>query len=106
MFGSYKNIFIFTEPNLKFTYIMLETQTKSAMSVSRILCSVFGHRFIVTRKVTAHIKEYECTCCGKQATIDVKGNLASLTPQLKEINETLAMLHQKKLSQVQHHTAA
>lgn len=85
---------------------MPNSQIKQNVSVGRILCSVFGHRFIVTRKVTAHIKEYECACCGKQATIDVKGNLASLTPQLKEINETLAMLHQKKLSQTQHHPAA
>ena len=80
---------------------------KSSLTVNRLLCSVFGHRYIVTRKVTAHIKEFECTCCGKQVTIDVAGNLASLTPQLKEINETLAMLHQKKLSHTtQHHSAA
>lgn len=84
---------------------MINPQKKPTLSVSRLLCSVFGHRFIVTRKVTAHIKEFECSCCGKQVTIDVKGNLASLTPQLKEINETLAMLHQKKLSHM-HHPAA
>ncbi len=80
---------------------------KSPISVNKLLCSVFGHRYIVTRKVTAHIKEFECVCCKKQVTIDVTGNLASLTPQLREINETLAMLHQKKLSHAQqHHSAA
>lgn len=80
--------------------------TRSSSMMNKLLCSIFGHRFIVTKKVTAHIKEYECACCNKQVTIDVQGNLASLTPQLKEINETLAILHQKKMMQTEHHSAA
>ncbi|XLS29371.1 hypothetical protein ACJD0Z_00785 [Flavobacteriaceae bacterium M23B6Z8] len=77
----------------------MNTPTKAPiLSVGRILCLFFGHRFIVTKKVTAHINEYECSCCRKQVTVDVQGNLASLTPQLKEINETLALLHQKRMA--------
>lgn len=77
----------------------MNTPTKApSFSVGRLLCLFFGHRFMITKKVTAHINEYECTCCKKQATIDVQGNLASLTPQLKEINETLALLHQKRMA--------
>lgn len=70
----------------------------SKLQLGKYLCHIFGHRYIITKKITAHIKEYECTCCKKQVTIDVQGNLASLTPELKEINETLALLHQKKMA--------
>lgn len=85
---------------------MQQKPRKALFSVGRLICFVFGHRFIVTKKVTAHIKEYECTCCGTQVTIDVKGNLASLTPQLREINETLAHLHQKRRSHEPANSAA
>lgn len=70
------------------------------LSFNKFWCFLFGHKYVITRRVTAHIKEYECTCCKKQVTIDVQGNLASLTPQLKEINETLAILHQKKTAHI------
>lgn len=64
--------------------------------MARMLCFVFGHRFRVTKKVTSHIKEYQCTCCRAEVTVNDEGHLTSLTSQLKEINETLAELHQKK----------
>jgi hypothetical protein len=76
---------------------IMNAPTKSSkLSVGKYLCLLFGHKYVITKRVTAHINEYECTCCKKQATVDVQGNLALLTPQLKEINETLAVLHQKK----------
>ncbi|RAV28277.1 hypothetical protein [Sinomicrobium soli] len=69
---------------------------KSAFSLARILCFVFGHRFRVSREVTAHIKEYRCTCCRAEVTLDDEGHITSLTSQLKEINDTLTDLHKKK----------
>ncbi|WP_340075919.1 hypothetical protein [Leptobacterium sp. I13] len=83
----------------------MTSTNKSLFSLGKLRCLIFGHCFIITRKVTAHIKEYECSCCKMQVTNDVKGNLAFLTPQLREINETLAVMHQKRHHHA-HHTAA
>ena len=37
------------------------------------LCSLFGHRFVVTKKVNSHFSEYECPVCKKQVTNDQIG---------------------------------
>jgi hexokinase len=39
-----------------------------------------------------HFKEYECTVCALELTNDEKGNKTYLTPELKEINDTLKFL--------------
>ncbi|MEE9361782.1 MAG: hypothetical protein V3U92_04215 [Cellulophaga sp.] len=70
------------------------------LKLSRFCCSIFGHHYSVSKKVTSHIKEYKCIHCYKEVTTDVSGNLSALTPELQEINETLERLYQKK------HTAA
>lgn len=64
--------------------------------VSKFFCSVFGHRYVVTKRVTSHIKEYRCLHCQEQVTTNANGNLSKLTPRLKEINATLAMIYQKR----------
>ncbi|MEM6684746.1 MAG: hypothetical protein AAF617_03030 [Bacteroidota bacterium] len=69
---------------------------KTTFSLGRMYCSVFGHRYRVTKKITSHINEYQCMLCGHEATTDDKGKLTQLTPQLKDINETLINIHRKK----------
>ena len=64
--------------------------------MKKIFCNIFGHHYSVSKRVTSHIKEYKCVHCGKQVTTDVKGNLSILTPELREINDTLEFIHQKK----------
>ena len=64
--------------------------------MKKLFCSIFGHHFTVSKKVTSHIKEYSCVHCGKQVTTDVSGNLSNLTPQLREINDTLAHIYQRR----------
>ncbi|MCK0155852.1 hypothetical protein MWU65_01595 [Cellulophaga sp. F20128] len=59
-------------------------------------CGIFGHYYAVSKKVTSHIKEYECIHCKKQVTTDVSGNLSTLTPELEDINNTLQEIYQKK----------
>nr|WP_315163990.1 DUF1660 family phage protein [uncultured Flavobacterium sp.] len=66
----------------------------------KLLCSLFGHRFIKTRNVTDHFKEYKCTVCKLELTNNEKGEITSLTPELKEINETLIGFYKKKLHSV------
>lgn len=59
-------------------------------------CKVFGHDFIIARKVTYHVKEYKCKNCKKELTVNGNGNLITLTPKFKEINDVLKYIHQKK----------
>lgn len=64
--------------------------------VGRLLCSVFGHKFITTRVVTDHFKEFECRVCHLQVTNDLNGDKICLTREHREINEALLNLHRKR----------
>lgn len=70
----------------------------SSFSIAKIYCSVFGHNYVMSKQVTGHIKEYTCSHCGEQATTNSKGKLELMTPKLKEINDTLASVHAKKMA--------
>ena len=63
-----------------------------------IYCSVFGHQYMVSKKVTLHVSEYKCIKCRNEMTTDGKGELTPLTPKYKEINSVLARIHQKRRS--------
>jgi hypothetical protein len=52
-------------------------------------CSIFGHKIVTTRNVTNHFKEYRCTVCNVELTNDLQDKKSLLTPELKEINDTL-----------------
>lgn len=67
----------------------------------KIFCSFFGHKMITTRNVTNHFKEYQCSLCGLELTNDIKGHKTFLTPELKEINETLISVYQKRNLSIQ-----
>ena len=75
---------------------MNTTQNREKIFSRKILCSFFGHKIITTRNVTNHFKEFKCSVCGLELTNDLKGHKTFLTPELKEINETLIRLYQKK----------
>lgn len=68
---------------------MSNTITPNGNKITGIFCNFFGHHFVVSKKVTEHIKEYKCVHCNKQVTTDERGKLSPLTPKLKEINNTL-----------------
>lgn len=70
--------------------------SKVFLKFSSICCSLFGHHYSVSKKVTLHIKEYKCVHCGKEVTTDVSGKLSALTPELQDINSTLENLYQKR----------
>lgn len=75
---------------------MSNTITPNGNKISGVFCNFFGHHFVVAKKVTQHIKEYKCVHCGKQVTTDERGKLSPLTPKLKEINNTLEDMHQRR----------
>lgn len=39
----------------------------------KIVCIIFGHQFIETKKVNIHFSEFECSYCKMQATNDKIG---------------------------------
>lgn len=63
----------------------------------RLYCSVFGHNYEVSKKVTSHVKEYTCTCCKHQLTTDSNGDLIELTPKFKEINSILEAMYARRM---------
>ncbi|MRI01003.1 hypothetical protein GH721_10730 [Kriegella sp. EG-1] len=64
--------------------------------MKKLFCSIFGHHYSVSKKVTLHIKEYKCVHCGREVTTDVSGNLSTLTPELQDINHTLESIYRKR----------
>ena len=75
---------------------MKTTTTNLLSPLVGLGCAAFGHDYIVTQKVTNHINEYQCSHCGKEVTDNVTGHLADLNFKTKKINQSLAMLFQKK----------
>jgi transposase-like protein len=64
--------------------------------VKSIYCSVLGHQFVISKKVTLHVSEYKCTHCKKEMTTNGKGELTPLTPKYKEINSVLSRIYQRR----------
>lgn len=74
---------------------------KKSSLLARKFCELFGHNYKVSKKITPHIAEYTCSVCKCETTTDIKGNIINLTPERREINETLAHFYQKRQHVVQ-----
>ena len=59
-------------------------------------CSIFGHKIVTVRNVTGHFKEFKCTVCQVELTNDLQDRKTFLTPELKNINETLLNHYTRK----------
>ncbi|MBT8310093.1 MAG: hypothetical protein EX254_07620 [Flavobacteriaceae bacterium] len=73
--------------------------------MSKYYCSIFGHDFEVSKKVTLHVKEYTCRHCKKELTTNGNGRLIELTPKFKEINSILESMYAKRLQKIAQRTA-
>lgn len=71
-------------------------KTTPNLQIAKVRCKIFGHSYKESRTVTSYITEYRCAHCNAEATTDEKGNFLTLTPQLRDINETLIYLCSKK----------
>ena len=76
---------------------MKASSPKRSFSFSSIVCSVLGHDYVISRKITDHISEYKCTHCGKEVTENYSGRLENLTFKTKKVNNSLALFHEKKM---------
>lgn len=70
--------------------------TSKPTILPKLYCSIFGHDFEITKKVTLHVKEYTCSHCKKQLTTNGNGNLIELTPKFEEINDILEKIHSSR----------
>ena len=61
-------------------------------------CSLFGHQFEVSKKVTYYVKEYKCCNCKIEMTTNSNGSLTELTPKFREINSVLERIHINKIT--------
>ncbi|HUH28531.1 hypothetical protein [Gelidibacter sp.] len=61
-----------------------------------VYCSIFGHNYVVSKKITFHVNEYQCTHCRAQMTTNSNGELIPLTPKFKEINSVLERIHKRR----------
>jgi len=83
----------------------MKKTTQSPSLFPKMYCSLFGHDYEVTKKVTYYVKEYTCSHCKKQLTTNSNGNLIELTPKFKEINAILERIHSKRTSRLQREIA-
>ena len=67
---------------------------------SKLYCDLFGHRYKLSKQITYHVKEYKCSCCGKEVTTNSNGYLTELTPKFKDINETLSRIYANKMARM------
>lgn len=68
--------------------------------VFTLICTLKGHDYVVTSRITSHINEYQCRCCGKEVTDTDKGFLTELTFKQKEINKILNSYVQRRKKRI------
>lgn len=69
---------------------------QSPHPILSLVCTTFGHDYIVTRKITDHINEYKCACCGREVSNSYSGTFEALTFKQREVNECLSSFFRKK----------
>lgn len=79
---------------------LMQKPLKPSPFIPKMYCSLFGHDYRVSKKVTYHVKEYTCSHCKKQMTTNSNGYLIELTPKFREINAILECIHQKRMSRL------
>ncbi|WP_223549703.1 hypothetical protein [Aestuariivivens sp. NBU2969] len=82
----------------------MKKTTKNPTFLSKMYCSFFGHDYLVSKKVTRHVKEYKCCHCKKELTTNSNGKLTELTSTFKEINAVLELMYSRKLSKIRQKT--
>ena len=82
---------------------MKKKSPNQSFSIFGVLCSLVGHQYLITNKITNHINEYRCSQCGKEVTDGTSGDLELLTFKNKKVNESLALFFKKKMRRITTH---
>ncbi|HLV69712.1 MAG TPA: hypothetical protein VKY34_03310 [Xanthomarina sp.] len=64
--------------------------------MKNLICSLVGHDFKETKKVTDYVSEFQCLYCKKEMSTNGNGHLTPLTSRQKEINLVLHHVHKRK----------
>lgn len=84
--------------------IMNTLPQNEKITIQKLMCSFFGHKLVIKRAITNNFYEFECTVCHEELTHDEKGCKTSLTPHLREVNETLFHFHNRRSNYLVHNT--
>jgi transposase-like protein len=76
---------------------MKTNTSKRPLSILGMVCTLFGHSYKVTRKVTNHINEYKCQCCEREFTDNLNGNLEVLTSRTKKLNTIVSSFIHRRM---------
>jgi len=79
---------------------MPTNSSKRSIPILRIGCTLLGHNYLITRKITDHINEYQCSNCGHEVSDSYSGKLEELTVKLKKVNSNVAAFFQKKTRKI------
>ena len=66
------------------------------LKIKKICCALFGHKIKMAKKVTAHVSEYQCSCCKTKFSTNTFGGLSELTEVMEETNSLLEQMYTKK----------
>ena len=75
--------------------INLTSQKITKSTFTHLACKIFGHKYRITKQYASNLKEFECTKCKKQFTLDRSGHYIPLTPKLKKVNEVFDRFYKK-----------
>ena len=70
------------------------------MIVKKLICAVFGHHYVVSNTITAHVHEYRCKCCGEELTDTADGRVEKLTEKYRETNAFIAEVYQRRMQRI------
>lgn len=71
-------------------------ETTKLIFSKKIICQLFGHKIVTTKNVTKNIKEYKCIICNLELTNLEDDHQTYLSPELRDINETILKFRRKK----------
>ena len=74
----------------------MKKEHPTSFSFAKVYCKIFGHELKVSKNITNHVHEYQCSKCGMEMTDTADGFLARLTPKFKETNAYLAKIHRRR----------
>lgn len=75
---------------------MNKLNSNKEWDTKKFICSIIGHHLVIKRTIIQNFNEFECTFCHCELTNDDKGRTISLTPHLKDVNETLYNFHNRR----------
>ena len=73
---------------------MSELPQKPQSNIGAVMCRIFGHKYILKRKITPYLREIRCERCGKEFGMhDELRCVLPLDDELRACNDDLVKLY-------------